>query len=138
MPELKDLVGSSLLLAVLVIVAYFLTKNAPTWEKLKLRRLDVEEKQTAAMLRFADVLENIAVDQRRSTDANKLLLRVNADATERLVDSTDALVARVERLESLAVRVLGPQGIVSADPLGDLVSRIDARATKETRRGENA
>ncbi len=96
--------------AVLAIILFFFLRVLPTWKEIKLKEFDTRDKdseariqQAESMKAIADVLYNVAIEQRRAADSVKILQRVNstrvedveAAATESLEDHEN----RIARLE---------------------------------------
>lgn len=109
---------------ILVIVLAFLLRVLPTWlptwKELKLRELDVREKEATAksdqaaslakqaealgelgagIIQMSSTLKEIAIEQRRATDGVKLLQRVNADIANNESQALLILEDRINRLE---------------------------------------
>jgi hypothetical protein len=105
---------------ILAMVLAFMLRALPTWRVMKTRELDIRELEAAARSKEADaltslggslaglgnalnqnsqVLGNVAIEQRRATDAIRLLQRVNGDSTERLRVTVEDLVSRMADME---------------------------------------
>ena len=98
---------------ILVIVLGFLLKVLPTWKELKLLDFSIREAEAKAKSEQAaslghlgegitvmsETLKEIAVEQRRATDAVKILQRVNADTSDQMTRHLAILTDRVERIE---------------------------------------
>jgi hypothetical protein len=120
---------------ILIIIAWFFVKVAPMWKELKLREFSVREgeakvglEQAVALKSVGSSLEAMAgslkglgaslnnsteimglvvVEQRRATEAVRIMQRVNAESTERLHASVQDLAARLARLEEMDERGYG-------------------------------
>jgi hypothetical protein len=98
---------------ILTLLLYALIKLAPSWKDVRLRELGVREaeanakiedarakgEQASAMLQVANVLNNVAVEQRRATETIEILQRLNADSADRLDHVVRALNDRSTKLE---------------------------------------
>ncbi|GEM_PF-4499963 len=103
--------GPTTVLLFLVLVT--IVKLAPTWKEVKLKELEiragegvVREKEAAALGQLANVLEAIAIEQRRATETIEILQRVNADANDRLNAGVNILNERLDRIERLGFQEL--------------------------------
>lgn len=104
--SLKDLANWGPAVVQLGLVLIFLLRIAPTWKEVRLRELDlkerdatVSEKVAESLGRLADVLQAVAVEQRRATETIEILQRVNADASDHLISNVRLLSERVTRIE---------------------------------------
>lgn len=127
-PQLALYGPTTILLALIfVFILSFVHKMRPTWEKIKLRELDVREaeaksKEAEAASRseqagalkelavglgqlgsgnaqMAETLKDVAVEQRRATESVKILQRVNADTADQMARQMAIITDRVERIE---------------------------------------
>ena len=103
--------GQTVLILAIILAAVI--RLAPTWREIKLkqiekeaRELDVREGeskvqgQTAtALSHLAEVLHEVAIEQRRATETIEILQRVNADQTDQLNGNLRAMNERMDRLE---------------------------------------
>ena len=104
--NLKDLVTWGPAVVQLGLVIVFLLRIAPTWKEVRLRELELRaregefrEKEAAALGKLADVLQSVAVEQRRATETIEILQRVNADASDNLIHNVRTLTERVTKIE---------------------------------------
>ena len=82
MPELKDLIAYG---PTIVILALLLWRGLPSWEKVKLREMEIRHEEVRALQKLGEglnqvaaVLKSVAVEQRRATETIDLMQRVNA------------------------------------------------------------
>jgi Mg/Co/Ni transporter MgtE len=92
----------------LALVLWTVIRLSPMWKELRLRELDVREQeslskgeQASALNRLADVVKDIAVEQRRATENIEIMQRVNADSNERLAHNVHSLMERLDTVEQL-------------------------------------
>jgi hypothetical protein len=107
---------------ILIALIYFAIRAMPTFEKLRIREFDVRENESktqgqiaTALVQIADSLnknsetiKEVAIEQRRATEAVKLLQRVNADSANLQSQAFAILEDRVNRLERDRTHV-GPE-----------------------------
>ena len=100
-------------LVMLGMILAFLLRVRPSWEKIKLRELDVRElegkvrgEEAAALVQlagglqsFSQTLKEIAVEQRRSTDVIEILQRANADHQDSISFHLRTQAEKLLRLE---------------------------------------
>jgi preprotein translocase subunit SecD len=113
-PQLALYGPTTILLGLLfVFILRLVHKMGPSWEKIKLRELDVREaevkvkgEQAAALgqlgqgiTQMAETLKEIGVDQRRATETIKILQRVNADTSDQMTRNMAVLTDRIDRFE---------------------------------------
>jgi hypothetical protein len=104
--NLKDLAAWGPAVLQLALVLIFLLKIAPVWKEVRLREIALKERDGAirereaeSLGRLADVLQSVAVEQRRATETIEILQRVNADASDHLITNVRMLSERVTRIE---------------------------------------
>lgn len=115
MPEgMKDFLAYG---PTLIILAMILWKYLPTWKEVRLRELEVSEKQAvsigqlansnnqmaAALGGIANTLKSVAIEQRRATETIEILQRMNTESAEIISQSVSELTGRVEELEKIDV-----------------------------------
>ena len=107
-------------IVILVLLLGFMLKAMPTWKELRMRELAVREEEAksraehamalkavggslealgGSLNRSSQLLENVALEQRRATDAVRLLQRVNSQTTERLEGIVHDVITRVGAIE---------------------------------------
>lgn len=107
-------------IVILVLLLGFMIKMAPTWKELRMRELGVREEearsgaqQATAMTAVASslstlgghlsessrLLGNVTIEQRRATDAVRILQRVNSETAENLRETVHELSERVGAIE---------------------------------------
>lgn len=121
----QDLVGfwgevakQGIAIAVLALILFFViilvVKILPTWERIKTAESAASTAQAKSLgelassqSQLAAVVKDIAIEQRQSTDAVKILQRVNAKSNENLANDVQELNAtlqtfneRLDRLEN--------------------------------------
>jgi hypothetical protein len=104
--SLKDLSAWGPAVIQLGLVIIFLLRIAPTWKEVRLRELDlkerdasVREKEAESLGRLADVLQAVAVEQRRASEIIEITQRANAEASDHLISNVRMLSERVTRIE---------------------------------------
>jgi|HubBroStandDraft_6_1064221.scaffolds.fasta_scaffold222131_3 hypothetical protein len=106
---------------ILAMVLAFMLRALPTWRVMKTRELDIREIEAqarssqadalkslgdslgglgSALNRNSEVLSNVAIEQRRATDAIRLLQRINGDSTDHLRATVEDLVSRLAEIET--------------------------------------
>jgi hypothetical protein len=101
---------------ILVLLLVVLLKLAPMWKEIHLKEIDSRDKesdariaQSKALESVANVLYEVAVEQRRSSDSVKILQRVNstkADELEAAIsESLQAHEDRIMKLEKNATHI---------------------------------
>jgi|ERR1041385_5881761 hypothetical protein len=94
---------------VLIILLVVLLKLAPTWKEVKLKEIESRDKasdasvaQSKALESVANVLYEVAVEQRRSSDSVKILQRVNSTKADELEAAiSESLQSHEDRLVRL-------------------------------------
>lgn len=100
---------------VLGMILYGVIKVLPSWERVKDREftqrqteVTVRGEEAKALTKLADVLREVAVEQRKATDKTaetaemiEMLQRVNADSANRLERNVAAVNDRIDRVETL-------------------------------------
>ena len=95
------------------LILGFLLKVLPTYKELKLKEFELKKQElevregesrvrgqeALALGQLAEVLNAVAVEQRRATETTEILQRVNADSADRLNNQIEVLSERIERLE---------------------------------------
>ncbi|HEY6328664.1 MAG TPA: hypothetical protein VI756_04960 [Blastocatellia bacterium] len=112
---------------ILAMLLWFALKAAPIWREFKLKELEVRDREaevrseqakgltslggalvtmsgaleglTVALNTNAQVVANVAIEQRRATEAVKILQRVNADSTDHLRGTIEDMMRRLDGLE---------------------------------------
>lgn len=115
-PGWSELLQYGPTVVILALILAFLIRMAPIWKEVKLREMDVRESEislrekiAASVGRLADVLREIAIEQRQASEAIQVAQRVNVNSNEKLghtVDdlahSVDGLNDRMDKVEQLA------------------------------------
>ncbi len=104
-PGLSELKNFAPTIIMAFIIIWGVLKALPTWRDVKMRELEIREKEIAQRVesavstgKLADVLENIAVEQRQATEAIQVAQRVNVNSNEKLAHTVDDLVHSVDHL----------------------------------------
>jgi len=105
---------------ILALILMFLLKAAPTWKDVKLREIGIRDEEAKAKMEHAtalkllggsleelgrslssstNVLEKVAIEQRRATEAARIVHRAAAQSNERLWETVQELVSRLEGME---------------------------------------
>jgi hypothetical protein len=114
------ILGLPYALIVLVLVLWFILKALPTWKEVKLADNESRKAEAAAIgtlstaiislsnsqSQFSAVVNNLAIEQKRSLDQVRIMQRVSvsssdilAETVQQLADQTQILNERVEQLE---------------------------------------
>lgn len=97
------IIGLPAALFVVVAVLWFILRALPSWKEIKLAEIKVREKEadsrtneasvfgqlSNALSQISNVLQQTVVDNRRDTDKMQILQRVNADATDKILNKLD-------------------------------------------------
>jgi len=104
-PGLSELKNFAPTIIIVLIAAWTTLRFTPHWKELKLRTLEVREKEVAAQVeiavattKLADVVEKIAVEQRQATEVIQVAQRVNVNSAEKVTHAVDDLAHMVESL----------------------------------------
>lgn len=118
--SIEKLLSLPYALIVLGIVLWFVLKVLPTWKEVKLADNESRKAEAAAIgalssaiislsnsqSQFSTVVNNVAVEQKRSLDQVKILQRVSVSSSDVLLETVNQLTEqiqfitdRVERLE---------------------------------------
>jgi hypothetical protein len=96
------IIGQGPVIVLVALFLFFLWRTLPswltTWQAVKLADASAREKQAEAFGELSATLREIAVEQRRATDAIKLQSRVNADSNDSLSDSLEGLRDDIKQL----------------------------------------
>jgi hypothetical protein len=91
---------------ILFMLLVFLIRIAPIWKEVRLREIDmraeenvVKREQAGALGQLANVLQVIAVEQRRATEEVTISQRVNASTANELNVNVKRLMQHVEELD---------------------------------------
>ena len=113
--EWKDLFQYGPTVILLALVLWFLLRALPIWKEVKLKELDLRGEENQAKLqqsdalgRLADVLKDIAVEQRRATENIEISQRVNAHSAEQLSVQVGVISKRVDQIEQRVAAVIPP------------------------------
>ncbi len=88
------------------LVLFALVRVAPLWKEVKLKELEIRGDENSvrgqvagALNHLADVIKDIAVEQRRHTEQVEILQRVNAHTADQLQASVNLVGQRLDRIE---------------------------------------
>jgi hypothetical protein len=105
------------------LIFYTTIRLAPTWEKVRLKKIDsdtalscsigllanaandsgkVRIQEIAALHKLADVVASVAVEQRKAIETVRIMQRVQADSSDKLSDALRELSERVAALEQMS------------------------------------
>ena len=112
-------IGESIVFALVVAILVFILKALPIWKEIKLAEINVRDKEAEslgqlgnALNQIGDTMKDVAIEQRRATDNVKILQRANADESNNIIQSVDALNERLDTLEE----TMQEQGIYATRP----------------------
>ena len=112
-------IGESIVFALVVAILVFILKALPIWKEIKLAEINVRDKEAEslgqlgnALNQIGDTMKDVAIEQRRATDNVKILQRANADESNNIIHSVDALNERLDTLEE----TMQEQGIYATRP----------------------
>lgn len=106
------------LLVLLAILGFFL-RALPYWKEIKLAEIKVRETEAAsrtdeasifgklsdALNSMSNVMQQIVIEQQRDTKNSHILQRVNADASDKILNRLDTLDGMAENLEANSKRL---------------------------------
>lgn len=121
MPEFNQLWTYGPTVVLLGMILVFLLKFAPTWKEVRLRELDLRAGESEAKVAqsaalttlgeslkgLSNVLQSVAVEQRRATEMIEILQRANADSTDHLINQVRQVGERVGKIEDNGGSTLG-------------------------------
>lgn len=91
---------------ILFMLLAFLIRVLPIWKEIRLRELDmrseenvVKREQAVALGRLGDVLQSIAIEQRKATEEAILMQRMNASSADELSHNVRQLSKRMGDFE---------------------------------------
>jgi hypothetical protein len=113
-PGLSELKNFAPTIIMCGLVIWGVVKIAPTWKEVKMRELDIREKeigqreqQAVATQTLAETTREIAIETKHGIEALKIAERVNLregeklnDAVHEIMDTVREIVVRVEAIES--------------------------------------
>ena len=95
-----------------VVILGWALRALPYWKEVRMRDADVKSEDNVvkremavALGRLADVLKDIAVEQRRATESVEITQSVAADTSERLSNSLAVVTHRIETVEEHLTRI---------------------------------
>ncbi|MGH9942837.1 MAG: hypothetical protein ACRD9R_10835 [Pyrinomonadaceae bacterium] len=117
MAEIQALAPYGPTVILLFLVLGFVLKFAPTWKEVRLKELELRREELAVrdkesmalgslsvgLSNLSEVLQSIAVEQRRATETIEILQRVNADASDKLTTHVQSLAQRLDKVEELNI-----------------------------------
>jgi len=106
-PGLTELKNFAPTIIITFLALWAVVKLAPTWKEVKMRELDLREKEMAqreqqaiAIQSLAEVTRDIAVEQKHATEALRIAERVNIREGEKLSDTVREMSGRMEVMEA--------------------------------------
>lgn len=104
------LADQGIAIAVLIVIGVFgllfFTKALPVWERVKTAESKALSDLAVSQTQIASVVKEVAIEQKRSTDAVKILQRVNAESNENLAQSNDNLASEVQTLTEITQKIV--------------------------------
>jgi len=105
-PGLSELKNFAPTILMCGLIIWCVVKLAPTWKVVKMRELDIREKEVAqrehqavSIQLLADVTRDIALEQKHATEALRIAERVNIREGEKLGESVQEIAGRLELIE---------------------------------------
>lgn len=119
-------IGEGIAITLIIVILGFILKALPVWKEVKLAELKTREKEAEVQVQVAaalgtlggslsqlgTVIHDIAIEQRRATDTVQILQRVNSAEAEKISNSVDGLLMRMDNFEN----ALEEQGINAKRP----------------------
>jgi len=106
-PGLSELKNFAPTIVIVFLAVWTVIKVAPTWKEVKLREMDIREKeitqreqQSVAIQSLAEVIEIIAVEQKHATEALRISERVTMREGEKLGEVVHEFAGRLDVLEA--------------------------------------
>lgn len=106
-PSFTEIKNFAPTIVLVFLILWAVIKLAPTWKEVKMREMDIREKEVAqreqqaiAIQTLAEVTQTIAVEQRHATEALRIGERVTMARAERLSEATQEVTSRLDSLES--------------------------------------
>lgn len=107
MPELKEFIGYGPTVLILALLGFLALRLAPTvqaivlaladrWKEVALRRLEMQDKLSQTVGTFGEPLREIALEQRRRTDAIEVLQRITDEDVARIKQEVTELKERIQ------------------------------------------
>lgn len=103
----KEVIQYGPTVILLALILWFLLRALPIWKEVKLAELNLRGEENQAKMqqadalgRLAEVLKDIAVEQRRATENIEISQRVNARSAEQLSREVDIVTSRMEQIEN--------------------------------------
>lgn len=127
---LENFIGEGIAISVIIVILVFVLRVLPSWKEIRLAEMKTREKEAevqvqvagalgqlgASLTQLGTVIHDIAIEQRRATETVQILQRVNSEESEKIFQSVDGLISRMDGFE----QALEEQG-------------INAKRTKTTR-----
>lgn len=99
----KEIIGLPAAIVVVILFLVFILRALPYWKEVKLAEIKVRETEanarthessvfgqlSAALSQISSVMQQTVVDNRKDTDKMQILQRVNADATDKILNKLD-------------------------------------------------
>ncbi|HKO43350.1 MAG TPA: hypothetical protein VJU84_08670 [Pyrinomonadaceae bacterium] len=96
------------------LILWTVLRITPTWKEVKMREMDIREKeiaqrseQSAAVMTLAEVTREIAIEQKNTTEALRIAERVEIKRGERLAESVQDVTSRLEAIETKTAQAHG-------------------------------
>lgn len=108
-PGLSELKNFAPTIIMAFLIIWCVIKLAPTWKEVKMRDMDIREKEIAqreqqaiGIQSLAEVVRDIAIEQKHATEALRIAERVTMREAEKLGEAVHEVTARFEILEAKA------------------------------------
>ena len=102
----SDYASQGAVFSLVVVLLMFILKVLPTWKEIRLAELSVRTKEAESigslgnsLNQLGSVMNNIAIEQRKSTENVLILQRVSASESRNLSHAVDELLERMAKLE---------------------------------------
>jgi hypothetical protein len=106
-PGLSELKNFAPTIILVMVAAYVTLRFTPHWKEVRLRTLEVREKEVVAQVEIAvataklgEVVREVAVEQRQATEVIQVAQRVNVNSAEKLTHAVNEMAHMVEDLGS--------------------------------------
>ncbi len=104
--EWTDYIGEGAVFSLVLVMLGFILKMLPTWKEIRIEEMKVRLKSAESIGSLGNslnqlgiVMNNVAIEQRKSTENVLILQRVSADESRNLTSAVDELLERMVLLE---------------------------------------
>lgn len=99
-------IGEGAVFSLVLVMLGFILKMLPTWKEIRIEEMKVRLKSAESIGNLGNslnqlgiVMNNVAIEQRKSTENVLILQRVSADESRNLTSAVDELLERMDLLE---------------------------------------